>query len=48
MSKPEEKYKSKKQMMKHERGEGKRERMMEYGKGGKMSGNCCTNRKSCK
>ena len=35
-------------MMKHERGEGKRERMMEYGKGGKMSGNCCTNRKSCK
>ena len=33
-------------MMKHERGEGKRERMMEYGKGGK-SGNGCTNRKSC-
>jgi len=26
-----EKYKSKKSMMKHEKGEGKKERMMEYG-----------------
>jgi len=27
-----EKYKSRKQMMRHEKNEGKRERMMEYGK----------------
>lgn len=33
-------------MIKHERGEGKREREMEYGKGAKMNG-CCS-RKSCK
>ena len=46
MSKPGEKYKSKKQMMKHERGEGKREREMEYSKGAKSNG--CCNRKSCK
>ena len=48
MSKSSEKYKSKKQMVKHERGEGKREREMEYGKGAKMSGNGCCSRKSCK
>ena len=30
-----EKYGSKKAMMKHEKGEGAKERMMEYGKGGK-------------
>ena len=32
MSKMGEKYASKKAMMKHEKGEGKKERMMEYGK----------------
>lgn len=48
MSTPNEKYKSKKQMVKHERTEGKRERKMEYGKDGKMSGNGCCDRKSCK
>jgi hypothetical protein len=31
MSMKNEKYKSKKQMMKHERGEGKRQQKMEYG-----------------
>lgn len=46
MSKTGEKYKSRKQMMKHERSEGKKERMMEYGD--KMKGNGCVNRKSCK
>tara|TARA_R110000868_G_scaffold97248_2_gene267486 strand:+ start:1542 stop:1697 length:156 start_codon:yes stop_codon:yes gene_type:complete len=50
MSKHGEKYKSKKQMVKHERserGEGKREREMEYGKGAKKNGNGCCGRKSC-
>lgn len=32
MSKSGERYKSRKQKMKHEKSEGKRERMMEYGK----------------
>ena len=31
MSKSGEKYKSKKQMMRHEKGESKKDRMMEYG-----------------
>lgn len=35
MSAKGEKYKSKSGKMKHERGEGKKERMMEYGKKGK-------------
>jgi hypothetical protein len=35
MSKSGEQYKSKKQEMKHERGESKRERKMEYGGGRK-------------
>jgi len=47
MSKHGEKYKSKKQMVKHERGESKRDREMEYGKGAKMKGNGCCGRKSC-
>lgn len=42
MSKTGEKYKSKKQMLRHERSEGKRERQMEYGKNG------CCKRKGCK
>jgi hypothetical protein len=46
MSKSGEKYKSKKQMMRHERSEGKKERMMEYGE--KMKGNGCCHRKGCK
>ena len=46
MSKTGEKYKSRKQMMKHERSESKKERMMEYGD--KMKGNGCVNRKACK
>ena len=45
MSKAGERYKSKKQMMKHERSEGKKERMMEYGK---MKNNGCCQRKGCK
>ena len=47
MSKPGEKYKSKKQMVKHERSESKRDREMEYGKGAKKNGNGCCGRKSC-
>ena len=49
MSAKGEKYKSKKQMLRHEKGESKRERMMEYGseKGG-MKGNGCMGRKPCK
>jgi hypothetical protein len=46
MSKSGERYKSKKQMMKHERSEGKKERMMEYGPKGKNNG--CMGRKACK
>jgi hypothetical protein len=46
MSKTGEKYKSRKQMMKHERSEGKKERMMEYGD--KMKNNGCMGRKNCK
>jgi hypothetical protein len=46
MNKSGERYKSKKQEMKHERSEGKKERMMEYG--GKMENNGCTKRKCCK
>lgn len=45
MSKSGERYKSKKQMAKHERSEGKREREMEYG--GKMKNNGCCKRKGC-
>jgi len=43
-----EKYKSKKQMVKHEKNESAKQRVMEYGtaNGGRMS--YCTNRKSCK
>jgi hypothetical protein len=41
-----EKYKSKKQMVKHERSESKRDREMEYGKGAKSNG--CCGRKACK
>ena len=46
MSKTGEKYKSKKQMMRHERSESKKERMMEYGP--KPRENGCMNRKGCK
>ena len=46
MSKSGERYKSKKQEMRHERSEGKKERMMEYG--AKVKNNGCTNRKCCK
>lgn len=35
MSAKSEKYKSKSAMKRHEKGEGKKERMMEYGKKGK-------------
>ena len=45
MSKSGEKYKSKKQMERHEKSESKRERMMEYGK---SKGNCCSSRKACR
>lgn len=45
MSKSGEKYKSKKQMLRHEKSEGKREREMEYGS--KMKGNGCMKRKCC-
>lgn len=41
-----EKYQSKKQMLRHEKGEGKKERMMEYGP--KMKNNGCVGRKACK
>lgn len=49
MSKSGERYKSKKQEMRHERGEGKRERKMEYGseKGGMKCNDCSSKRKSC-
>lgn len=46
MSVSSEKYSSKKQMMKHERTEGKRERKMEYGGKGKKS-DYSSKRKSC-
>ena len=46
MSKSYERYKSKRQEMKHERSEGKKERMMEYGD--KMKNNGCMKRKGCK
>lgn len=45
MSKSNETYKSKKQEMKHERGEGKRERKMEYGNGGRKDHS--SKRKGC-
>ena len=45
MSKSGEKYKSKKQEMRHERSEGKREREMEYGKGGRKD--YSSKRKGC-
>jgi hypothetical protein len=45
MSKSNEKYKSKKQMERHEKSESRRERTMEYG--GKMKGNGCCKRKGC-
>lgn len=45
MSKPGEKYKSKKQMMRHEKSEGKKERMMEYGPKSRENG--CMKRKGC-
>lgn len=49
MSKSGERYKSKKQEMRHERSEGKRERTMEYGSpNGGMKNNGCMNRKGCK
>lgn len=46
MSVSSEKYSSKKQMMKHERGESKRERKMEYGSKGKRADHS-SKRKSC-
>lgn len=45
MSKSGEKYKSKKQMMRHEKGESKKERMMEYGS--MKTKNHGTSRKMC-
>jgi hypothetical protein len=48
MSKSGERYKSKKQMARHEKSESKRERMMEYGSEKGMKGNGCCHRKSCK
>jgi len=45
MSKSGEKYKSKKQMERHEKSESKRERMMEYGG---LKDNGCCKRKGCK
>jgi hypothetical protein len=49
MSKSGEQYKSKKQEMKHERGESKRERKMEYGsaKGGIKMSDHSSKRKGC-
>lgn len=44
-----EKYKSKKQMLRHEKTESKRDRMMEYGSPtGGMKNNGCMGRKACK
>jgi hypothetical protein len=47
MSHPMEKYSSKKQKMKHERGESKAERKMEYGGGKGKRADHSSKRKSC-